>query len=109
MSRKQRIERLLNHGLFPEYLDVVDESYRHAGHAGARPEGETHFKIVAVSGRFEGLSRVARHRVVYALLQDEQSGGLHALSLELSAPSEGKKGPLRSVEDLPKDGISGDA
>lgn len=67
---------------------VIDESAKHAGHKGARPEGETHFKVIAVCRRFEGLSRVERHRLVNSALKDEYESGLHALALDLAAPSE---------------------
>lgn len=90
MTRKERIEAALREALAPLSLAVLDESHKHAGHAGARPEGETHFRVNAVSAKFEGQSRVERHRTVYALLAKEQESGLHAIVLDLSAPSEGK-------------------
>ena len=60
----------------------------HAGHAGARPGGETHYQVTLVSTAFEGLSRIARQRLVYAALREEFDTGLHALSLDLKTPGE---------------------
>jgi len=57
----------------------------HAGHAGARPGGETHYYLVMHAVAFEGLSRVARQRLVYETLREEFDTGLHALSLDLKA------------------------
>jgi BolA protein len=67
---------------------IEDESARHAGHAGARPEGETHFRVRIVSGAFEGLSRVERQRKVHAVLKVELVGRVHALSLTTLTPDE---------------------
>jgi BolA family transcriptional regulator, general stress-responsive regulator len=76
----------------PQSLEVVDESHRHAGHAGATrddgSQGETHFHVRLVSAAFEGVSRVERQRRVYAALSDELKGPVHALSLTLLAPPE---------------------
>lgn len=60
----------------------------HAGHAGARPGGETHYRLRVVAAAFEGLSRVARQRLVYQALAPEFETGLHALSLDLKTPAE---------------------
>lgn len=90
MTRAERLETLIRQALAPLHLDVIDESSKHAGHAGARPEGETHYRIVAVCPCFEGMSRVDRHRAIYSLLGQEQETGLHALALDLAAPSERK-------------------
>jgi BolA protein len=87
-TRAQRIARLLEAGFAPTRLEVRDDSARHAGHAGARPEGETHFSVLLVSPAFAGLSRVARHRLVTAALAPEFGSGLHALSLTLRTPEE---------------------
>jgi BolA protein len=79
----------------PEELDIVDESGRHAGHAGASREdgsqGETHFHIRLVSTAFEGLGRVERQRRVYAVLKDELAGPVHALSLAALTPAEAER------------------
>jgi BolA family transcriptional regulator, general stress-responsive regulator len=79
----------------PVGLDVVDESAKHAGHAGARPEGETHFRVRIVSVAFAGLSRVERQRMVYLTLGEELAGPVHALSLTALAPEEADRQPKR--------------
>ncbi len=73
--------------LAPEHLEVRDDSHLHAGHAGAQ-EG-SHFGVVIVSPRFAGLSRVARHRLVYDCVQALIGrGGIHALAIDARAPGE---------------------
>ncbi|MEX2650616.1 MAG: BolA family protein [Alphaproteobacteria bacterium] len=72
----------------PLRLELVDESARHAGHAGARPEGETHFRLVLVADAFAGLGRVARQRLIHGCLAEELAGPVHALSLAALAPGE---------------------
>lgn len=92
MRIAENIRRKLTADFAPLALDVVDESHRHAGHAGATREdgsqGETHFRVRLVSAGFDGLSRVERQRRVYAALADELKGPVHALSLTLLAPGE---------------------
>jgi BolA protein len=88
LSLKERIVARLTEGLKPLLLDIVDESDRHAGHAGARPGGGTHYRVKIVSQRFVGLNRIARHRLVYSLLPTEFADGLHALALDAKAPGE---------------------
>jgi len=88
MTMQERIAARLKEGLDPELLDIADESDRHAGHAGARPGGGTHYRVRVVSARFSGMSRVARHRLVYGLLPGEFADGLHALALMTEAPGE---------------------
>jgi len=88
MTMQDRIVARLTEGLAPERLDILDESDRHAGHAGARPGGETHYRVRIISPRFNGLSRVARHRLVYGLLPAEFADGLHALAVDARAPGE---------------------
>jgi len=85
---QERIVTRLTAALDPISLDVVDESDRHAGHAGAREGGGTHYRVRVVSARFQGLSRVERHRAVYELLVAEFADGLHALALVAKAPGE---------------------
>jgi BolA protein len=85
---QERIVARLTAALDPILLDVVDESDRHAGHAGARDGGGTHYRVRVVSGQFERQSRVERHRLVYGLLTAEFADGLHALALVAKAPDE---------------------
>lgn len=83
-----RLRRRLTAAFAPVRLDIVDESARHAGHAGARPGGETHFRVTIVSAAFSGQSRVARQRAVYAVLATELANQVHALSLTALTPDE---------------------
>ncbi len=87
-NRAERIRATLQDRFTPLRLDVVDDSHRHAGHAGARPEGETHYGVVLVSPVFSGMNRVARSRAVHEALAAEFAGGMHALALTLRAPEE---------------------
>ncbi|MGH7080990.1 MAG: BolA family protein [Acetobacteraceae bacterium] len=87
-SRADRIESLLRTHFRPSRIEVRDDSQRHQGHAGWRPEGETHYAVLLVSSSFSGQSRVARARAVHAALAQEFEGGMHALSLKLAAPDE---------------------
>lgn len=88
MTVARTIRDKLTAAFAPDALDIVDESARHKGHAGARPEGETHFRVTIVSRAFDGLSRVERQRRVYAVLSDELRTRVHALSLTVLAPNE---------------------
>ncbi|MEP4379119.1 MAG: BolA family protein [Alphaproteobacteria bacterium] len=88
MNRAERIRVALEKGLDVQRIEVRDDSHLHAGHAGARPEGETHFDIVIVSPDFVGQSRVNRQRSVFAMLSTEFEGGLHALSMRALTPEE---------------------
>jgi len=85
---RQRIERKLIAELAPTRLEIEDESHRHAGHAGHRPEGETHFRVIIVSSAFSGLGRLERQRLVYRILRDELAERVHALAMTTLAPGE---------------------
>ena len=88
MRVHETIRRKLETRLRPDKLDVVDESHLHAGHAGARPEGESHFRVLIVSAAFAGLNRIARQRLVYRALAEEMKGDIHALAIDAKAPGE---------------------
>ncbi|MFH6782149.1 MULTISPECIES: BolA family protein [Methylobacterium] len=88
MSLNDWIRTTLEERLAPTALSVVDESHQHAGHSGWREGGETHFRLDVVSAAFEGKSRVERHRMVNALLDDAFRRGLHALALRARTPGE---------------------
>jgi BolA protein len=88
MDRAARIRRALDDGLSPRQLEIHDDSHRHEGHAGWRPEGETHFRVTVVAEAFAGKSRVQRQQLVYALLRGELDAGLHALQLKTLTPEE---------------------
>ncbi len=88
MSVAETIRAKLTEALSPAELVVEDESGRHHGHAGARPEGETHFRVKIVSVAFEGQSRVVRQRCVYEILEAEMRTRVHALALTALTPKE---------------------
>jgi BolA protein len=74
---------------FPDAeLTLEDQSHLHAGHAGARPEGETHFKLRAITPAFAGKSRIERHRMINRVLEEELGGRVHALAISAQAPGE---------------------
>ena len=87
-DRADRIATALTVRFAPAALRVVDDSARHAGHAGAAPGGETHYSVLMVAAAFEGMNRVARSRAVHETLAAEFAGGLHALALTLRTPAE---------------------
>ena len=82
------IERRLQAALAPERVEVIDESARHRGHAGARPAGESHFKVIVVAAAFAGKSRIDRQRMVHAALSDLLQTDVHALAIVARAPGE---------------------
>ena len=79
-----QMQQRLEATLAPTFIEVLDESHTHAGHAGANGTGfGTHFKVRISGPAFDGLSRVARHRLVYDALQDFIDQGVHALAIEV--------------------------
>ncbi len=84
----ERMRTKLETAFAPATLKIVDDSHKHAGHAGARPEGETHFTVTIVSDAFAGKSRVDRQRLVHSALAAELAGPVHALALVLRTPAE---------------------
>lgn len=86
MNAEERITQTLTEAFGPARVNVVDESHLHKGHAGHRPEGETHFRVQIAAEAFRGRSRVAIHRMVNAALKGEFDRGLHALAIEASTP-----------------------
>jgi BolA protein len=92
MTVQASIKRKLTESFAPERLEIVDESALHAGHVGARPEGETHFRVEIVSAHFAGLSRVARQRLVYDVLKADMASDIHALALKTITPEEAGAG-----------------
>ena len=85
------IDSKLRAAFVPVRLAIEDESSKHHGHAGWREGGETHFRVEIVSQAFEGKTRVARQRLVYAALKEELDAGLHALAMETLTPAEDGK------------------
>ena len=82
-AMRERLARLE-----PLALDLHDESAQHAGHAGSRPSGGSHWRLAIVSEAFRGQSPVARHRMVYEALGDLMKRDIHALRIEASAPEQ---------------------
>ena len=87
MNAADRIRGRLTEAFSPTELQVIDESGQHKGHAGVRPEGETHFRVRIVAETFRGKNRVETHRMINAALGDEFARGLHALAIEATAPA----------------------
>ncbi len=84
----EAIHNKLTSAFAPTRLEVEDDSARHAGHAGARPGGESHFNVTIEAQAFAGEGRVARQRMVYHALAEELAGPVHALSVKALAPGE---------------------
>lgn len=84
----ETIEKKLRDAFTPKQLDIEDQSHLHAGHAGAREGGQSHFKVDIVADAFAGKSRLERQRMIYAILAEELKGPIHALSLSARTPAE---------------------
>jgi BolA family transcriptional regulator, general stress-responsive regulator len=89
ISYAELIKKKLTDALAPTLLDLTDDSHKHAGHSGYKgDQAETHFSLVVVSEKFKGLSKIARHRLVYRILAEELKGQVHALAIVALAPGE---------------------
>jgi len=88
MRVAETIEKKLTDAFSPKHLDIEDQSHLHAGHAGAREGGQSHFKVEIVADDFAGKSRLERQRMIYAVLAEELEGPVHALTLSARTPSE---------------------
>ena len=86
-KRVAEIERLLKAAFAPLTLLVKDQSHLHAGHGGAK-DGRGHFDVTIVSARFDGQSRLSRHRMVYDALGSLMASDIHALRIDATAPSD---------------------
>jgi BolA family transcriptional regulator, general stress-responsive regulator len=80
------LEAKLQAAFTPVSLEVIDESSQHQGHAGARPDGESHFRVRIVAAAFKGKSRVEQHRMINHILTVELKERVHALAIEAAAP-----------------------
>jgi len=87
MTVADEIRKRLN-TLAPSLLELLDESAKHAGHAGAAPGGNTHWQLTIVSAAFAGKATVARHRMIYGALGELMQNPIHALSIRARAPGE---------------------
>ncbi|KKC35790.1 BolA family transcriptional regulator [Devosia epidermidihirudinis] len=83
MSVKDTLTAKLADKFAPVFLDVIDESNQHFGHAGWREGGETHFRVRIATRHFDGMSRVAQHRAVMDALDAELKGPVHALAIDV--------------------------
>ena len=88
MSVEERIKLKLTKAFAPQALEVVNDSQRHAGHAGSPGTGESHFSVKVVSAAFAGKSRLERHRMVNDVLAEELAGKIHALAVSALTPEE---------------------
>jgi BolA family transcriptional regulator, general stress-responsive regulator len=86
-ARVARMRELLTAAFAPRSLDVIDDSHKHVGHAGARG-GQGHFSVDIVSDAFAGMGPVARHRAVYAALGTMLQTDIHALAIRARTPDE---------------------
>ena len=87
VSRIDRLREQITTALQPTTLEIEDESHRHAGHAGAK-SGLGHFRVTIVSGLFEGLRPLQRHRLVYDAVAELMKTDVHALSIDARTPEE---------------------
>ena len=85
MATADTIAQKLKDELSPQHIEVEDVSHHHAGHAGWREGGGTHFTVTIKAASFAGKSRVQQHRLVTSILADELAGDIHALELHLSS------------------------
>jgi BolA family transcriptional regulator, general stress-responsive regulator len=91
MTVAAAIREKLAAALAPTRLDLIDESARHAGHAGARLQGESHFRITIVASAFAGKSRIERHRLVFQALGSLMESDIHALAITALTPAEDRR------------------
>jgi len=82
----KQIEKRLIDALQPTYLEIIDDSESHRGHAGHDGTGESHFTVIIKSEAFVGKNRVAQQRLVMGALKDELAGPIHALAIKASTP-----------------------
>lgn len=85
--RIERMELLLKENLSPEFLEIIDDSHHHVGHAGAK-NGAGHYTVKVCAKAFEGKTLIQRHRMIYAVLDPMMNSEIHALSIEASLPKE---------------------
>lgn len=88
-ATREKIERKMKESLGAIFVEVIDESWKHAGHAGAALGGG-HFILQVVSDRFDGISLLDRNRMVFSALKDEMGKEIHALAIKATTPREWK-------------------
>jgi BolA family transcriptional regulator, general stress-responsive regulator len=84
----EEIQRKIEKALDPNFIQLRDDSGKHAGHVGWREGKLTHLHIVVASKKFEGLSKVKRHQYIYKILAEEIEAGLHAVSMKVYSSEE---------------------
>ncbi len=84
MSVESEISEKLQAAFAPDHLEVINESAKHAGHAGDDGSGESHFRVVIRAAGFADMNRLARHRAVHEALGKELIARIHALALEIN-------------------------
>jgi BolA family transcriptional regulator, general stress-responsive regulator len=99
MSVRDTIAEKLTRLFAPEFLEVIDESERHHGHAGWREGGETHFRVRIATRHFADKPRIAQHRAIMDALDAELNAGVHALAVEIVPPD----GPVRPANPASAD------
>ena len=97
MDRIAEIKTRLERELSPTYLDIIDESHLHAGHAGAA-SGAGHFSVTIVSDKFAGKSAIQQHRMVYLAVDDLMRSEIHALSIQTQVPDDQEPDDMTSEE-----------
>ena len=88
MHVAESIRKKLTESFTPVRMELIDESALHAGHAGARPEGESHFRLIIIAEMFNGRGRLERQRLIYQALGDLMRTDIHALSIKALTPDE---------------------
>ncbi len=93
-SLTKQLENRLNY-LQPIYLEIINDSEKHAGHVGAMDpngtKGETHFRLIIASNQFTGKSKIERHRIMITAIGDDLHSKIHSISAKLFTPAEYKK------------------
>lgn len=88
MSLTDQIKQKLTEALKPEYMELINNSHKHVGHAGHDGSGESHYQLIVVSYIFENCSKIQRHRMINNVIEDEFRAGLHAFSIKAFTPAE---------------------
>lgn len=96
MGTAEQLAARLRRGLRPSHLDIVDFSAAHAGHAGARPGGESHFQVTIVADAFDGRSRLERQRLVLDAARELMKDDIHALTITALTPAEWVRRGMRA-------------
>lgn len=88
MNKAEIIKNKLQNALNPDFLEVLDESYKHRGHLGYQGDTGSHFDVIILSDQFEGMIKIKRHRLIHSILAKELTDYIHALSIKAYTPKE---------------------